>query len=93
MTCHDIVGCAIAAGEIYNVVDDDPASRMEVVAYARGLLLEEKLPGKAASSSAEAQQPQEQVRLPSCAPQMLLSSAFPSDAQSGLPAWAWCRTC
>ncbi len=26
------------AGSIYNIVDDDPASRTEVMAYARGLL-------------------------------------------------------
>ena len=39
------------AGEIYNIVDDDPASRTEVMAYARCLLSG----GKPTDAEAEAQ--------------------------------------
>ncbi len=45
--------CPLAAGAVYNVVDDDPAGRLEVMQYAARLLEDahEPVPGLASAGS------------------------------------------
>lgn len=46
------------AGEVYNIVDDDPASRTEVMTYARHLLTGTEFPAQSPESPVE---PESQV--------------------------------